>query len=206
MLAAIRTTLSVFSSPDKERWPTCRLLDLLKGAEDLAREMLREIASKITILPGKAYERAGQAPVPPQPPNDHAPYFRLGVAREDAPIGVWVGEDSEESSLSREGGEHEQGEGADAPSQTQSGEETASSTLEARLQALGDVLAHPGKHAARMARALYRAEHEAGGRLLAKCPDEAMLDAMNQMIGAFQRKDGAEFDALYGNLPKYEPG
>ena len=57
MITAIRVTLGVFSSPDKERWPFARLLDHLRGAESLAREMLREIAAEISIIPGKLRER-----------------------------------------------------------------------------------------------------------------------------------------------------
>ena len=213
MLEAIRTTLVVFTPPDKDRWPAEKLMGYLKSAEEMARGMLREIAAKITILPGKARERAGQAPVPPEPSPECAPYFRLGV-----------------KNLSRASGEHKQGAGADAPSQAKPGEETALSitdktnfgalcpcsdrfeeidprsisNLSRRLAALQDVLAHPGKHAARMARALYRAAHEVGGRLIAKSPDDMLLDRVNAAIAEHIRGDVREAARLHKLV--LEPG
>ena len=88
MLGAIRTALQVFSLPDKDRWDMGRLFNQLKGAEDLARDMLRAIAAKITILPGKA--RAGQAtsPAPRERSAPRAPCFRLFVEGNEKPQGV----------------------------------------------------------------------------------------------------------------------
>ena len=114
MITAIRVTLGVFSSPDKERWPFARLLDHLRGAETLAREMLREIAAEISIIPGKLRERRKQEVlVSGGQSRNPKPYFRLGV-----------------SQLSRTSGESKLGAGADAPSQAKRSEETASSTNE----------------------------------------------------------------------------
>ena len=79
IITAIRVTLGVFSSPDKERWPFPRLLDHLRGAETLAREMLREIAAEISIIPGKLRERRNEGSAPPAPSPERAPCFRLGV-------------------------------------------------------------------------------------------------------------------------------
>jgi len=69
----------VFSSPDKERWPALKLLAYLKNAEALAREMLAEIAAKITITPAKMGKRAETPRAAPGPAQMRAPYFRLGV-------------------------------------------------------------------------------------------------------------------------------
>ena len=90
MITAIRVTLGVFSSPDKERWPFARLLDHLKGAESLARDMLREIAAKISVSPAKFRKRSKQGQVTlGVKPADCTPYFRLGVkpAEPDSPEG-----------------------------------------------------------------------------------------------------------------------
>ena len=62
------------------------------------------------------------------------------------------------------------------------------------------MLAHPGKHAARMARALYRAEHETGGRLIAKSPDDRLLDNINDAIAAFERGDGENVARLHAKV------
>ena len=80
----------------------------------------------------------------------------------------------------------------------------APSTYDKRLLALQDVLAHPGKHAARMARALYRAAYEPGGRLLARSPDEILLDRMNAALDAHQRADGDEVARFHALV--LEPG
>ena len=221
MLGAIRTALQVFSLPEKDRWDMGRLLNQLKGAEELAREMLRAIAAKITILPVKARAGAFARPTPPEPSPNRVPCFRLGVkaAKLNSPEG--------ESELSRVSGEYKQGAGADAPSKTQSGEETASSitvktapspltpsqclrspptgrggrdtesSIANRLAALEDVLAHPGKHAARMARALYRAAHAPGGCLFVRSPDEMLLDRINAAHDAHHRGDGDEVARLH---------
>ena len=209
LLEAICTTLAVFSSPDKDRWPAEKLLGYLKSAEEMARGMLREIAAKITILPGKARERAGQMPVPPGPSPERAPYFWLGVkaAKDEAP-----GDEVEKvemcASPSRlregdRGGGHPNAVTAPSPltplpSDGRGGREPDNDTLfQSRLAALQDVLAHPGKHAARMARALYRAAHEAGGRLTAKPPDDLLLDRVNRALSAHFRGDAREAARLH---------
>ena len=195
MIFAIRTALQVFSLPDKDRWTMGRLLHQLRGAEDLAREMLREIAMKISISPAKFRERTKQGVfTPAENIPRSAPYFRLGIkaAKPDSPEG--------ENELSRASGEHKQATSADAPSQTQSGEEAASSTLEKRRQALEDVLAHPGKHAARMARALYRAEHGPGERLIAKDEDDILLDTVIHGIDAFERGDNRTLRKVHSKI------
>ncbi len=197
MITAIRVSLAVFSSPDKERWPTCRLLDYLKGAEGLARDMLREIALKIFISPAKLRKRSEQGQViPAANPAEYGPYFRLGVkpAKEDSP-------EHDAQELSRDSGEYEQGDSADAPSYAQRSEEAASSILDKRRQALEDVLTHPGKHAARMARVLYRADHGPGERLLAKSETDHWLDAVNGMLSAHLAGDADGFAAMMADAP-----
>ncbi len=208
MLEAIRTTLGVFTSPDKDRWPAAKLLDYLKSAEEMARGMLREIAGKITILPGKARERAGPMPMPPQPSPERAPYFRLGVAREDTPIGVWVDEDWPNRMLLEPRAQRARRARAtrrrSMPGDAVRRGNGMRAILITRLQALDDVLAHPGKHAARMARALYRAAHKAGGRLIARSPDDMLLDRVNAAIAAHLSGEGAEVSRLHRLV--LEPG
>ena len=202
MITAIRITLGVFSSPDKERWPFARLLDHLRGAETLAREMLREIAAEISITPAKLRERSGSSGSPPEPPPERAPCFRLGVTKP---------KDKEKDSLSRHPGreairdpetvsanlEH-LGPGS-APCRL-GRDDVDESSLSRRIAALEDVLAHPGKHAARMARALYRAAHETGGRLSAKSPDDRLLDNINDAIAAFERGDDDNVARLHAQV------
>ena len=211
MIAAIRVSLAVFSSPDKERWPTCRLLEYLKGAEDLARDMLREIAAKIFISPQKLRKRSKQGRVTPSAiPADYAPYFRLGVkaGKDNSP----VAENASETCvpLSRFAGEGS-GERAadldarplDPPPAAGRGRRASDneSLFQNRLSALEDVLAHPGKHAARMARALYRAEHGSGARLLAKSPDDRLLENITR---AFITRDSAELSALHADVMAHD--
>ena len=202
MITAIRVTLGVFSSPDKERWPFARLLDHLRGAETLAREMLREIAAEISITPGKLRERRKTGSVPPAPSLDRAPCFRLGVTKP---------KEKEEDSLSCHPGraairdpetqpvnlEHL------GPGSAPGGlgrDDKIESKFERRLNALEDVLAHPGKHAARMARALYRVENETGGRLIAKSPDDRLIDNINDAIAAFERGDDENVARLHSKV------
>ena len=193
MITAIRVTLGVFSSPDKERWPFARLLDHLRGAETLTREMLREIAAEISITPAKLRERRNVDIVVPRPSPERAPCFRLGVnshhdemnEASSVPLSRFAGEGS---------GERAADSGArplDPPPASGRGRRgsDAESLFQRRIAALEDVLAHPGKHGARMARALYRAEHETGGRLITKSPDDRLIDNINDAIAAFERGD-----------------
>ena len=188
MITAIRVTLGVFSSPDKERWPFARLLDHLRGAESLAREMLREIAEKISITPAKLRERRNVDIVVPRPSPERAPCFRLGVMRveEEDPKSCHPGREAIRDPETQPANLEHLGPGS-APCGL-GRDDKIESMFERRLNALEDVLAHPGKHAARMARALYRAAHETGGRLIAKSPDDRLLDNINDAIAAFETR------------------
>ena len=190
MIEAIRVSLAVFSSPDKDRWPATRLLDYLKGAEGLAREMLREIAMKIFISPAVFRKRSKQGEVMPTAKEaETAPCFRLGVkAKKDNSPGT-------------DDDPHKQSAGADAPSYAQRSEETASSIFQQRLNALNDVLAHPGKHGARMARALYREQHGKGQRLLAKSPNDVLLDKIARALFV---SDRAELQLLHADVMAHD--
>ena len=205
MITAIRVSLSVFTSPDKERWPANRLLDYLKGAEDLARDMLREIAVKIFISPATLRKRSKQgAFITAGFEHNRAPYFRLGVktAKLDSP------EDADKGALGRSP-ERSEPEGHTSNAQAQVPElqrGLAPSKFEQRLNALNDVLAHPGKHAARMARALYRAEHGRGQRLIAKSPDDMLLDKINSALDAHHCSDGSALAAIHQQIMPLEPG
>ena len=179
MIEAIRVTISVFSSPDKERWPAVKLLVYLKGAEELARDMLREIAEKIFVYPPPARAAAAvERSLRPETEGAiRAPYFRLGVKPEkdnspetrDAPATLGPSPEAADAA-------EPEGRTSNAQAQRPGEAGTAASTIEKRISALEDVLTHPGKHAARMARAIYRAEHEDGTRLIARSYNELMLD------------------------------
>ena len=183
MINAIRVTLGVFSSPDKERWPFARLLDHLKrGRVAGARYAAGDCDAKISVSPAKFRKRSKQGQVTlGAKPADCTPYFRLGVkpAEPDSPEGEEL-EACASPSRMREGDRWGGPQTADTapaplvplPRTGRGGRETQISSLDRRIAALEDVLAHPGKHGARMARALYRAEHESGGRLIAKSPDD----------------------------------
>ena len=202
MITAIRITLGVFSSPDKERWPFARLLDHLRGAETLAREMLREIAAEISIIPGKLRERRNEGSAPPVPSLDRAPCFRLGVTKpkekEEDSLSCHPGREAiRDPETQPENPEHL------GPGSAPCGlgrDDKIGSMFKRRLNALEDVLAHPGKHAARMARALYRAENEIGGRLIAKSPDDRLIDNINDAIAAFERGDDDNVARLHAKV------
>ena len=198
----IRVTLGVFSSPDKERWPFARLLDHLRGAETLAREMLREIAAELSITPAKLRERRNEGSAPPAPSPERAPCFRLGVTKP---------KEKEEDSHSRHPGREAIRDPETQPANPEhlgpgcapcglGRDDEVESMFERRLNALEDVLAHPGKHAVRMARALYRAKHENGGRLIAKSPDDRLLDNINEAIAAFERGDDDNVARLHAKV------
>ena len=200
MITAIRVTLGVFSSPDKERWPFARLLDHLRGAETLAREMLREIAVEISITPAKLRERRKTGGVPPAPSLDRSPCFRLGVMRveEEDPKSCYPGRAAIRDPEMQTANPEHLGPGS-APCGL-GRDDTNESMFKRRLNALEDVLAHPGKHGARMARALYRAENETGGRLIAKSPDDRLLDNINEVIAAFERGDDDNVARLHAQV------
>ena len=202
MITAIRVTLGVFSSPDKERWPFARLLDHLRGAESLAREMLREIAAEISIIPGKLRERRNEGSAPPEPSSERAPCFLLGVTKPN---------EKEEDSLSCHPGREAIRDPETQPANLEhlgpgsapcglGRDDEIESAFTRRIAALEDVLTHPGKHAARMARALYRAENETGGRLIAKSPDDRLLDDINEVIAAFERGDDDNVARLHAQV------
>ena len=202
LIGAIRTALSVFSLPDKDRWTMGRLLHQLRGAEDLAREMLREIAAKIFISSQKVRERPKLGALTPAAlSTERAPYFRLGVkvCEENSP------EIDDVDTMGR-GPERSEPEGhtSNARAQVPGEAGIAPSILETRRQALEDVLAHPGKHAARMARALYRAEHGPGERLIAKDGDGLLLDRINGGLDAFKRRDAEALSAVAADIFTYD--
>ena len=202
MITAIRVTLGVFSSPDKERWPFARLLDHLRGAESLAREMLREIAAEISIIPGKLRERRNEGSAPPEPSSERAPCFLLGVTKpnekEVDSLSCHPGREAIRDPETQPANLEHLGPGS-APCGLGRDDEIESAFTR-RIAALEDVLTHPGKHAVRMARALYRAENETGGRLIAKSPDDRLLDDINEVIAAFERGDDDNVARLHAQV------
>ena len=194
MLAALRETLSVFDLPDKDRWPTEKLLNCLKAGEELAREMLTEIAAKIYIFPAKLRERREAESAPREistSSKPRTPLFKLFAPEpKERPFAVDVPNQPESVPLSRFAGEGSGVRAAesdalaadsgdelpDPPPAAGRGRRGSESLFDRRLAALEDVLAHPGKHAARMARALYRKEHDAPkARLVAKSEQDMIL-------------------------------
>ena len=203
MLEAIRVTLSVFSTPDKDRWSMSKLLAYVKGAEELAREMLREIAESIFVYPAMARMRVDVVATASSVPEMRVPYFRLGVEREvehqDSPA-CHPGREATRDPASQGADSDILGPGS-APARIARGlgrddNSETESLFSRRITALEDVLAHPGKHAARMARALFRAANQARSRLTLKTGEDLLLDRMTQMIGAHERGDAEEFARL----------
>ena len=215
MIEAIRVTLSVFDKPDKDRWPMSKLIAYVKGAEELAREMLHEIAESIFVYPTKAKVRAAAVGAPASSvPEMRVPYFRLGMEREvehqDSPA-CHPGREATRDPASQYAESNLLGPGS-APARIARGlgrddNSESASLFSRRIAALEDVLAHPGKHAARMARALYRAANQARGRLTLKTGEDLLLDRMTQMITAHERGDAEAFARLNCLVREsWEPG
>ena len=86
MMAAVRGALEVFSGDDRYHWPMKQLFGQLRLAEELARDMLREIAGKLFVSPMKRRIRnVSNVPVSPQNAEPRAPYFRLGLKIKNSP-------------------------------------------------------------------------------------------------------------------------
>ena len=138
--------------------------------------------------------------VPPAPSLERSPCFRLGVMRveEEDPKSCHPGREAIRDPETQPANPEHLGPGS-APCGL-GRDDKIESMFERRLNALEDVLAHPGKHAARMARALYRAEHETGGRLIAKSPDDRLLDNINDAIAAFERGDDDNVARLHAKV------
>ena len=219
MLEAIRVTLLVFTSPAIDRWPQAKLLEYLKGAEEMARDMLREIAAKLTILPGKARAGAAVQSKPPEFRKVRAPCFKLRVTdlsresgKEMAPSTMGRSpERSEPEGHTSNAQAQVPGEAGIAPSITEKTapvglgrDDNAESLFANRLSALEDVLTHPGKHAARMARALYRAEHGPGERLIARSEDDVLIDRINIGLAAYKRRDTEALSMVAADVFTYD--
>ena len=184
--AGVRTVLEVFSHDSAKAWPAAKLLTYLKGAEELAREALIEIAETLFVYPVPDRERSA-VQAPSEPASMRTPLFRLGVA---APR---IDENNEFSSPNDNdrpetlrwsqsiSPERDPCEARSADSGSNKNEETATSTVKNRIAALEDVLADPGRHAARMARALYRSAEGKGQRLMARSEHDLLLDHCNYM-------------------------
>lgn len=187
MLHAIALTLSVFDRPEKDRWPYQRLLTFLKSAEEMARDMLCEIAERLHVVASPVRVSAQREPsqTSSNRMGARAPYFRLGVSALENNTG-----DADETGCSAEQSEFEShiiAAQAQVPasSEEQHRAQTANAAgkLQNRLTALEDVLANPGKHAARMARAQHRRAHGIkGGHLAVKDDDDVILDFANRVL------------------------
>ena len=191
--AGVRVTLDAMRHESAKAWPAAKLLNYLKGAEELVREALIVVAEKLNVIPVTVRERSIPAD-PPKPGGPRGPLFRLGIA-------VTVAEEESESTLGRspERGPCE-AQSADTGSNKTAG--PAPSIYDKRLAALEDVLTDPGRHAARMARALYRRENDiTGGRLNLKDDDGLMLDQVNTLMDALITGDADTFDTLRGDIP-----
>lgn len=196
MMAAVRGALEVFSGDHRYHWPMKHLFGQLRMAEDLARDMLREIAGKLFVSPLKMRIRSVfNTPASVTEPQIRAPYFRLESEIQNSP-------DADKPPF-----EVERLASDSAPERLDRDHTTQMppSKFETRLAALDDVLAHPGKHAARMARALYRADNEASGRLTVKSEDDLLIDNINEMISAHETGDADTFATHYKAVHPHIP-
>ena len=78
------------------------------------------------------------------------------------------------------------------------------SLFDRRIDALEDVLAHPGRHGARMARALYRAEHEGGAQLSVSSDIGLLMDRVNHDIDHHGRASTDDFARLHDWVMNYD--
>ena len=163
----VKLSLSTLTHESTQLWTAERLMRFLEGAEDLAREALRTVAAKLHVFERAVPERKRARPAA-TPSSDRTVLFKLGV--DAAPQSINAGK-------TIPGNNSEQTQRARAYPSRQAGEDRAARRLENRLSALQDVFDHPGKHAARMARALHRESCEtAGKRLTLKDDDDILLD------------------------------
>ena len=199
--AGVRVTLDAMRHESAKAWPAAKLLNYLKSAEELAREALMVIAEKLHVIPIAVRARAISAD-PPKPGGPRGPLFRLGIAVTVAEEAAPTSDDSQNTmgrSNNPERGPCE-AQSADTGSNKTAG--PAPSIYDKRLAALEDVLTDPGRHAARMARALYCRENDiTGGRLNLKDDDGLMLDQVNTLVDALITGDADTFDTLRGDIP-----
>ena len=197
---AVRGLLGVFEAREGAVWPLSDLLGQLRAAEALTRDMLREIAAKLTVLPRKACARKVDV-------NDFegmsglsSPCFRLGIAKKtNAPDGVDVS-----CHLEHDEARTPAPQPTIPGSSNPSSEDGPLSLFDRRLDALEDVLAHPGKHGARMARALYRAEHEDAARLSDSSDIGLLIDRVNHDIDRHGRASTDDFARLHHFVMTYD--
>ena len=107
-----------------------------------------------------------------------APLFRLGLV---APRADDSGEPSSLSQNPSNSPERDPCEVHSADTESNKNVQTARSLYENRIASLENVLADPGRHAARMARALYRCAEGKGQRLMARSEHDLLLDHCNYM-------------------------
>ena len=199
-VSAVRGLLGVFEAREGAVWPLSDLLGQLRAAEALARDMLREIAAKLTVLPRKVCERMGEPKGVVKADGPLPPCFRLGIAKKT---------DAQDSTdVSCHPGHDEARDAAPQPtipgSGTPSAEDRPLGQFDRRIDALEDVLAHPGRHGARMARALYRAEHESAERLSVSSDIGLLMDRVNHDMDHHGRASTDDFARLHDWVMNYD--
>ena len=203
MLDAVRSVLEVFCGESRYRWSMEQLLGQLRLAEDIARDMLRELAGQLFVFP---MEEPGcsmsNPPAQTRKSVQCIPSFRLGVRTTKCLIlEVTPPENCQATVGEAELPSSETEELSIGSVTTDFGPEgipfNSTSKLETHLAALDNVLEQPGKHAARMARALYRAKHEGARRLFVKHDDELLLDSIDEKLAAHRISQVDAFRAYY---------
>lgn len=202
--AGVRVTLEAMRHDSAKAWPTRKLLNYLESAEELAREALMVVAEKLHVTPVPIRIRN----VPDKAPKATgvgAPLFRLGIAERSPAVssGELIDASSNEEWRSlNDSPERNPYESHHTDKRSSQHIETTPSTYENRIAALEDVLGDPGRHAARMARALYRQANDiTGTRLNLKNDDEVMLDQVHALADALIAGNAKAFDNLRRDIP-----
>ena len=202
-VSAVRGLLGVFEAREGAVWPLSDLLGQLRAAEALARDMLREIAARLTVLPRKVCARMGDVRNFEGMSRSSTLCFRLGIAKK-------LNAQDNTASFCHPG--HDEARDAvlkspppeDLIGRSPSPDDRALSLFDRRLEALEDVLAHPGRHGARMARALYRAEHESAERLSVSSDIGLLMDRVNYDIVHHDRANTDDFARLHDWVMNYD--
>ena len=188
-MAAVRGALEVFSGDDRYHWPMKQLFgQLTTGRRARPRHAARDCRQAVCLadeetctemIHMRRFRRKTQSP--------RAPYFRLGLETKSNPIAETCHPGQARRAQSR-----------DPENPPSDKTQLPPSKFETRLAALDDVLTHPGKHAARMARALYRADNEASqDRSPSKAKTIYLIDNINAMIAAHEAGDADTFAKHY---------
>ena len=199
-VSAVRGLLGVFEAREGAVWPLSDLLGQLRAAEALARDMLREIAARLTVLPRNGRAQSGVIKDMGKADGLPTPRFRLGIAKKTEPHDASQSFCHPGHDEARDAAPQPTLPASDAPSP----DDRALSLFDRRIDALEDVLAHPGRHGARMARALYRAEHESAERLSVSSDIGLLMDRVNHDMDHHGRASTDDFARLHDWVMNYD--